>query len=245
MIYLTGDTHSDFTRFNRKNFPDQKQLTKNDYVIILGDFGGIWEEVEDNYEKYWLDWLNEKNFTTLFIDGNHENFDRLYSMPVYEWKGGKIHKIRPSVFHLLRGQVFNIDRWKFFTMGGSKSHDIDDGVLNKDDKKTISMWRKKHRRFRINHLNWWQEEIPSDEEMMVGMNTLREYQYKVDYILTHCAPSSIHMSIQPGYQNDKLTEYLEIIKSKTSYQAWYFGHYHLNRIYNKNHILLYDRIIQL
>ena len=73
MIYITGDTHSDFTRFSTDKFPIQSEMTKNDYVIICGDFGGVWIYlVENTYEKYWLDWLNEKNFTTLFIDGNHE-----------------------------------------------------------------------------------------------------------------------------------------------------------------------------
>lgn len=34
-----------------------------------------------------------------------EIYDRLYSYPVEYWKGGKIHRIRPSVIHLMRGQV--------------------------------------------------------------------------------------------------------------------------------------------
>ena len=39
-----------------------------------------------------MDWLDCKFFTTLFVDGNHENFDRLYEYPVEEWHGGKVHK---------------------------------------------------------------------------------------------------------------------------------------------------------
>lgn len=42
MIYLTGDTHAEFKhRFNTDNFPEQKEMTKDDYVIICGDFGGV------------------------------------------------------------------------------------------------------------------------------------------------------------------------------------------------------------
>ena len=52
--------------------------------------------------------LEEKPFTTLYVDGNHENFDRLYGYPIENWQGGKVHKIRPSVLHLMRGQVFEI-----------------------------------------------------------------------------------------------------------------------------------------
>ena len=33
MIYITGDCHSNFERFNTRNFPEQKEMTKDDYVI--------------------------------------------------------------------------------------------------------------------------------------------------------------------------------------------------------------------
>ena len=54
MIYLTGDTHAEFNRFSKKIF----DATENDYVIICGDFGGVWDE--SSYQKYWLDWLAAK-----------------------------------------------------------------------------------------------------------------------------------------------------------------------------------------
>ena len=38
MIFLTGDTHADFSRFIDEIFPIQSELTKNDYVIVCGDF---------------------------------------------------------------------------------------------------------------------------------------------------------------------------------------------------------------
>lgn len=56
MIYITGDCHNDFSRFSIDKFPIQKEMNKNDYVIIAGDFGGVWTfEEENNQEKYWLD----------------------------------------------------------------------------------------------------------------------------------------------------------------------------------------------
>lgn len=98
MIYITGDCHSNFERFNTRNFPEQKEMTKDDYVIICGDFGGVWnKDGESKMETGALDWLDGKAFTTLFVDVNHENFDRLYAYPVEMWHGGKAHKIRPSV----------------------------------------------------------------------------------------------------------------------------------------------------
>ena len=39
MIYITGDCHSDFERFNKDIFPEQNEMTKDDYVIVCGAFG--------------------------------------------------------------------------------------------------------------------------------------------------------------------------------------------------------------
>ena len=70
-FFITGDTHGDFRRFSSQYFLEGKNLNRNDYVIICGDFGGIWNTDEHNLsEKYWLDWLNAKPWTTLFVDGN-------------------------------------------------------------------------------------------------------------------------------------------------------------------------------
>ncbi|WP_368041519.1 metallophosphoesterase family protein [Bittarella massiliensis (ex Durand et al. 2017)] len=78
MIFITGDTHGDFTRFSSENFPEQKRMNKEDFVIICGDFGGLWDGTRK--EHYWLDWLENKPFTTLFVSGNHENYDLLSTL---------------------------------------------------------------------------------------------------------------------------------------------------------------------
>ena len=122
-IYVTGDLHGhiDISKLNMKNFSDQKHLTKKDYLIICGDFGLIWNN--SNQELYWRKWLENKNFTTLFCDGNHENHVLLNKYPIEQWNGGKIHRISNSIIHLMRGQVFIIDGLKFFVMGGAVSVD--------------------------------------------------------------------------------------------------------------------------
>ena len=100
-IFITGDTHGDFTRFKKKIFYEQAELTKDDCVMIAGDFGGIWSGSAE--ERHRLDWLEAKPFTSLFVSGNHENFDMLAEFPVEAWHGGKVQRIRPSVIHLMRG----------------------------------------------------------------------------------------------------------------------------------------------
>ena len=236
MIYLTGDTHGEVQRFGKDSFPEQKEMTKDDYVIILGDFGLVWDyRGESGYEKYWLEWLEEKPFTTLFIDGNHENHDRLDAMPVEEWHGGKIHKVRPSVIHLMRGQVFDIDGVKVFTFGGASSHDIQDGVLEPGDPRIRRWNRDNSKLFRINKQSWWDRELPSKIEMAEGLQNLDTAGWKVDFVLTHCTSVSTTAMISPAHSEaDVLTRYLQEIKERLKYKYWFFGHHHMDKTINAN-----------
>lgn len=250
MIYITGDTHSDFERFNRKIFPEQKTMTKEDYVIICGDFGGVWYMEDDNRtENYQLDWLASKNCSVLFVDGNHENHDRLDAMPVEEWHGGKVHKIRDSVIHLMRGQIYEIGGCRFFTFGGAQSHDIQDGILELDDPKLKEKKKKMNRngsRYRVNHESWWEQELPSEAEMQEGTKNLERCGWKVDYVITHCAPTSVQNKMdKEGYQADPLTEYLEMIHEKCEYKYWFCGHYHDNVNVSEKDKVLYEQIIRI
>lgn len=246
MIYITGDTHSDFSRFTEENFPIQSEMTKDDYIIICGDFGGVWTfEEESIREKELLDWLDNKNFTTLFVDGNHENYTRLYNYPIEEWKGGKVHKIRDSVLHLMRGEIFDIDNKKIFAFGGAKSHDIQDGILNLDEEEKIYEYRKRGAYFRIRDFSWWDLELPTNQEMENGIENLEKINYKVDYIISHCCPTSIQALINPIYKRDILTDYLQQISEKCTLKKWYFGHYHDYRQVNAQFTLLYEDILPL
>lgn len=250
MIYITGDCHGNFERFNAGIFPEQKEMTKDDYVIICGDFGGIWSRDEKNIkEQMLLDWLDCKPFTTLFVDGNHENFDRLNEFPVEEWKGGKIHRIQPSVIHLMRGQVFELEGKKIFTFGGASSHDIDGGILEPDApdyKKKKEKLDQGDKPYRINRVSWWKEELPSEEEMKEGRENLQKHGNKVDFIISHCASSSTEVFLGGGlFQQDRLTDYFEEVKQTVDYKKWFFGHYHDNRNVNAKEILLWEQIIRI
>lgn len=246
LFYITGDAHSDFSRFTEENFPIQSEMTKDDYIIICGDFGGVWTfEEESRREKEALDWLNNKNFTTLFVDGNHENYTRLYNYPIEEWKGGKVHKIRDSVLHLMRGEIFDIDNKKIFAFGGAKSHDIQDGILNLDEEEKIYEYRKRGAYFRIRDFSWWDLELPTNQEMENGIENLEKINYKVDYIISHCCPTSIQSLINSTYKRDILTDYLQQISEKCTFKRWYFGHYHDYKQVNSQFTLLYENIVPL
>ena len=206
-FFVTGDTHGshDIRKLNMKHFPQQNNLTKDDFLIVCGDFGLVWDGT--NEEKYWQEWLGEKSFTTLFIDGNHENFNMLEQYPVEIWNGGKIHRITDSIFHLMRGQVFTIHGKKFFTMGGATSID---------------------RHKRVENRTWWRQEIPSWQEYEEGLDNLEKNNWEVDYIITHTAPQFIieqKMRYFKEYDNS-LNSYLTQVYQNVKFKDWYFGHMH-------------------
>lgn len=250
-IYVTGDCHGNFQKFGNKSFPINKELDKDDYVIICGDFGAIWsKDGESLDEQYHLNWLNDRNFTTLFVDGNHENFDRLSQYPLEEWKGGKIHRIRPSVIHLMRGQVYEIAENTIFTFGGAQSHDISGGILDPTDVDYLSKKKELEREwmpFRVKGISWWEEELPSQAEMDEALYNLERYNYKVDYIISHCCCNSIQDKLSPDglFEEDSETAFFELIHDKCQYKKWYFGHYHADLKVTKQDNVLYYQIVEL
>lgn len=212
MVYVTGDTHGmiDFEKmliFAEKH----PALTKKDYVIVAGDFGGVWMKkyLAEDLKRY-----EDLPFTVLFVDGNHENFDLLYSYPVEGWKGGKIHRVSPHVLHLMRGQVFAIEGKTFFTFGGGTSID---------------------KCFRIEGESWWRREIPSQSEVDEGLRNLRKVGNKVDFIITHsCDERALYYPPLRDHRNPfKMKTYpdnliLSTFEQSVDYGHWYFGHYHLD-----------------
>ena len=282
MIYVTGDTHGPTrlsvygvdgvsSRLNQKSFPEQRGMTENDYVIICGDFGCVWnydsrydasrsafgdviagEHGESKEEKYWLDWLAGKPFTVLFCDGNHENFDRLdNAYPEVDFHGGRAHRIRENVYHLMRGYVFELDGVSLFVFGGAESHDIQDGILHPAQfsdleacNQEYKRWNRLGKRFRIDHISWWERELPSQEEMERGVRNLQAHGNRVDFVISHCAP--LQVAAMMGYsEQNRLTGYFDTIAETVEFRKWFFGHYHDNRQFMDKYIMLYEQIIRI
>ena len=177
MIFVTGDCHGDYKRFSVRSFPQQQEMDRRDLVIIAGDFG-YWDHSTE--QEYWMKWLADKDFTIAFVDGNHENYDMLAELPVECWKGGKVQFIRENVIHLMRGQMYRIQGKRFFTFGGARSHDIRDGILEADDPKLrrkVQVLERAGALYRINHLSWWKEEMPGQEEYEEGRRTMEENEW--------------------------------------------------------------------
>ena len=229
MIYVTGDTHGDQILWDACKGNFRKE---GDTIIDLGDFGIGFFDGRYWPEEMFYDYLSEQKYTVLFVDGNHENFEKLNSFPVSQWHGGRVRFIRDNVIHLMRGEIYDIDGKKVFCFGGGYS-------LDKD--------------YRVPGRTWWPQEMPNDGEYRNATKNLEECGFKVDYILTHTAPACTveYMSrLSLGIKNTvveelPLTSYLQWIVEKAQYDKWFFGHFHIDAELWKNQYAVLDGIREL
>lgn len=219
MLYITGDTHGNFDRI-LKWTETAKPNKDKDFLFILGDFGYIWDSKRTSFEKDNLDFISCLPFTTLFIDGNHENHERLNSMRVVNFSGGKAHKVYDSIYHLMRGQVYEIAGKRIFTFGGATSID-------------------KH--LRTEGISWWKEEEFNYHEANTAYENLNKIDWEVDYVLTHSAPFSIRDKLFEGNKPSSTERMLEAMLRNIKFKRWYFGHYHIDKKMD-NFTAMYENI---
>jgi len=123
-----------------------------------------------------------------------------------------------SIYHLARGQVFDIDGIKVFAMGGASSHDKE---CRKEGK------------------SWWSQELPSNQEYEEALLNLDKCNWHVDLVISHCAPDNIQSELASWYEHDKLTNFLETINQDLYFNKWYFGHYHTDRRVRDKYTAIY------
>ena len=203
MIYVTGDTHGDITRFKS---PEIKKIGRGDTLIIAGDFGFLWDGSKQ--EQAALKKLEDKSFTIAFIDGCHENFDILEKYPTENWKGGKVRFIRKNIIHLMRGQIYTIEKKRIFTFGGGHSQDIE---FRRDNE-------------------WWEREQPTHAEITEAIGHLRENRSDLDYVITHEPPASLKECLGVDvFERLELHAFFEEVIKTCKYKKWFFGKCHIDK----------------
>lgn len=222
---IAGDTHGmiDIGKVVRFFYEHEGKYTADDYLIICGDVGVCGFSTSEEAEVRNI--LRNLPVTTLFIDGNHENFNKLNSYSVDIWNGGKVHFIESNIIHLMRGQAFEIEGTRFFTMGGAYSID---------------------KMYRTQGLSWFPEEIPTLKEYEEGWNNLEKVGFNVDYILSHTGPREVVASMGYGELSDgevELRQYLQRVADNTDFTAWYFGHFHEDVEIEETFFCLYDELM--
>jgi len=207
MILVTGDTHGDIARFQ---LPAVKKLGKRDTLIICGDFGFVWDG--SLKEQKVLKKLGRRAHDTLFVEGCRDNYPLLAQYPTVDYRGGRARKISGNLYQLLRGEVYEIEGKKVFAFGGGYS---DEEWLD------------------VGHQSgmWWSEEQPTQAEMDHGLERLAACGGKVDLIVTHDAPASIRRFIRiEDNEMSSLHAYLDRVVKECSFDRWFFGHYHLDKV---------------
>lgn len=241
-VYVTGDTHGDIDipRLKTRWLPGVGGLTRDDYLVVCGDFGLFWSDPLSKASLTWLDWLEACPFTTLWVDGNHENFVLADAQPTHEWHGGQVQADPrwPHVLHLMRGEVYDLPVGdgqveRCFVMGGATSID---------------------REWRIEGRTWWARELPDDAEYERATANLERVGWQVDYVFSHTCPKKVKPAAiswdwrQGELWCDELEGYLQWVDERLDHdrlKTWYFGHFHRDLACDDKHVLLYEQVVPL
>lgn len=222
MIYITSDTHGDFTRIIK--FCQENKTTLFDTIIILGDVGiNYYGGKKDRNLKNLLKFLPIKLFC---IKGNHENYaGNIKTYVTKEAFGGLVlvEEEYPNLLFAIDGEVYdfevNDEYLSAIVIGGAYSIDKDYLLM---------------RGFR-----WWKDEQPSDEVKQRVEDMLDSIGNKVDLVLSHTCPIQFEptewfLDFIDNSMVDKSTEiWLNKIYDKIEFKKWYCGHYHGEKIEGK------------
>lgn len=217
MVYVTGDMHGDLSRLA---VPQLHRLTREDVLLVCGDFGFIWDG--SDAEKKRLRKLAKQKFTIAFLDGRHENFSLLADYPTVDWQGGRAQQINEKVFHLLRGEIYTIEGKTYFAFGGGES----------DDKE-----------FRKPGVSWWPEETPSPEEMAHALDNLAAHGNRVDCILTHVPSLKANARLNPKSTADGVSLFLSGIENTVTCDRWFFGSLHKDKALSAQRRAIFEAIV--
>lgn len=221
MIYITGDLHGGYDI--RKLF--KVKYNPEDIIIVCGDFGYVW--YSDTTRKCWEELKLRKlierlGCTLLFVAGNHENFDRLEKYRVSKKYGGNVQKIVDNCYHLMRGETYNINGFKFLCIGGAESHDA---------------------QYRIYGESIWIQESITKEQIDKAISNCKD----IDFVISHCGPSSLVLKMFLNGDTDFsftetvstkfLQDLFETIEKQEKPWKWFLGHYHSDLKYDPFYVM--------
>lgn len=124
------------------------------------------------------------------------------------------------------GEVYNFNGFYTLVIGGAYSVD-------------------KYYRLALGY-NWYESEQPNEKIKNDVRKTLKNYNNKIDVILSHTCPFK-YMPYEVFLENanqldiDKSTEeFLDEIENNTKYQKWYCGYYHADKQVDKIRFMMND-----
>lgn len=213
MIYITGDTHREFSRLNYI-----KDIKENDMLIVLGDAGINY--CLDNEDISYKEYLKEFKIKIFCVRGNHEerpeNIDSYKEIDMF---GGKVYieENYPNLIFAKDGEIYNIDGKSFLVIGGAYSID---------------------KNYRLLYgYKWFKDEQLTDIEMKNILEKVKGEHF--DIVLTHTCPYKYEPTetflndIDQTKVDKTMEHFLDKVEESISYNKWYCGHYHIEKKINK------------
>ena len=212
MIYVTGDTHGNFSRV------DDFEYEKGDMLIVVGDAG-------INYTLDYDDYLLKRNLNRdgiiyFCVRGNHEERpENISSYKEVDMFGGKVfvEDAFPNLVFAKDGEEYNIDGKSILVIGGAYSVD---------------------KKYRVsNGLMWFKDELLTSEEMDKIYDKVKGKHY--DIVLSHTCPykyepREVFLSWIDQSKVDKSMEhFLDRVEESIDYDKWYCGHFHTEKEIDK------------
>ena len=226
MVYVTGDIHGEVFRVSE--MVAKYEITPQDIIVLLGDVGmnyyGNTRGDRRNKER-----LNQSGIPILCIHGNHEM--RPSTIPSYhekEWNGGIVYaeNEHPNLLFAKDGEVYDLDGTKVIAIGGAYS---------------VDKWYRLHHGF-----SWFPDEQPSEEIKRLVEIKLESLGWQIDAVLSQTCPAR-YTPIEafiPGLDQstvDNSTEqWLDTIAERLDHQAWYCGHWHIDKRIDRMHFLFHS-----
>lgn len=218
-----------------------------DVVHVVGDFG-IWTHVQAGV--HFLDAVEEEaralGLIVTFTDGNHENFDDLYAIPVDQdgWR-----RVRPHIWHAPRGHIWRWGGINLMSMGGAHSIDGPGGIWTQARgplTKPKQLMGRANARVLLDGMDepvvlpkghdlggWWPQEVITDADVEIAINNMAQWvdDYPlwpdIDVLFAHDAPSCIPISGINGYPaGDENRAKLQKVYEVAQAQLLVHGHYH-------------------
>lgn len=214
MIWVTGDTHGDFSRVIA--FCQKWQTQREDTLIILGDAGINY--FGDERETMLKEQLAQLPITLFCIHGNHEaRPETLDGYELQEAFGGQVYvdPRYPNQLFAVDGTIYQIGKQRTLVIGGAYS--VDKFI------RLIRRWK------------WFEDEQPSETIKARTVATLETAKWQVDIVLSHtCPKSQIPVEKLPPLApewtpvDDSTEEWLDTIREKLTFNRWYAGHFHVD-----------------
>ena len=187
---------------------DDAKAQGADVIVQLGDFG---YDFTPSFMRTISRALGRAGLLLLFVDGNHENFGCLYSLPI---GADGLRPLGSHIWHLPRGFRWTWSGVRFLALGGA--HSVD-------------------RPYRTPGMSWWPQEWISDDEAAAAIAG-----GPADVLISHDCPSGVVIpgiddraapppfppaEILTAHEHRRIVR--RVVDAVRPKQVWH-GHYHVD-----------------